>query len=46
MKNLSDDLLIESYLKAVELQLSRDFISLIKSEIDRRALTSRIRVSS
>ncbi|MDR7072831.1 sporulation histidine kinase inhibitor Sda [Fictibacillus barbaricus] len=38
MEKLSDDLLIESYLKARELQLSQDFILLIKKEIDRRSL--------
>ncbi len=34
MEKLSDDLLIESYLKARELKLSNDFILLIKKEID------------
>ncbi|MDX5476006.1 MAG: sporulation histidine kinase inhibitor Sda, partial [Bacillaceae bacterium] len=32
MRNLSDDLLIESYVKATELQLSPDFIQLIELE--------------
>ncbi|WNB93448.1 sporulation histidine kinase inhibitor Sda [Bacillus sp. NEB1478] len=42
MEKLSDDLLIESYLKARELQLSNDFILLIKKEIDRRSLHSKL----
>jgi len=39
MEHLSDDLLIESYLKANELKLSPDFLSLIEDEIHRRCLT-------
>lgn len=46
MRKLSDELLIESYFKARELNLSPDFISLIELEIHRRSLTNRIRVSS
>jgi developmental checkpoint coupling sporulation initiation to replication initiation len=46
MRKLSDELLIESYFKARELNLSQEFISLIELEIRRRALTNRIRVSS
>lgn len=46
MLKLSDDLLVESYLKAVELNLSTDFILLIEREIHRRSLTHRIKVSS
>lgn len=42
MEKLSDDLLIESYLKARELKLSKDFILLIKKEIDRRSLHARL----
>jgi developmental checkpoint coupling sporulation initiation to replication initiation len=42
MEKLSDDLLIESYLKARELKLSKDFILLIKKEIDRRSLHVRL----
>ncbi|TLS39425.1 sporulation histidine kinase inhibitor Sda [Pseudalkalibacillus caeni] len=38
MEKLSDDLLIESYLKARELHLSQEFINLIEHEIDRRSL--------
>lgn len=46
MKSLSDELLIETYYKAIELQLSEDFISLIKEEIERRSLLEKIRKSS
>ncbi|EIT85250.1 Sporulation inhibitor A [Fictibacillus macauensis ZFHKF-1] len=42
MENLSDELLIESYYKAKELQLSTDFIFLIQREIERRALQNRL----
>ncbi|SDB97443.1 developmental checkpoint coupling sporulation initiation to replication initiation [Pelagirhabdus alkalitolerans] len=38
MEKLSDDLLLQSYEKALELQLSTDFIQLIEAEITRRAL--------
>jgi developmental checkpoint coupling sporulation initiation to replication initiation len=40
MEKLSDELLIESYRKAKELQLSKDFIYLIEQEIQRRSLES------
>lgn len=46
MKKLSDDLLIESYHKARELNLSPDFIRLIEMEIQRRSLYNKIKVSS
>lgn len=46
MKNLSDDLLIESYFKAVELKLSQEFIKLLQKEIEHRSLTNKIRMSS
>lgn len=46
MRKLSDDLLIESYYKAKELDLSRDFILLIETEIHRRSLSHKIKVSS
>ncbi|OCA91185.1 sporulation protein [Bacillus sp. FJAT-27225] len=46
MRKLSDELLIESYYKAMELNLSPDFIRLIEKEIHRRSLSRRIRVSS
>ncbi|RLQ98146.1 sporulation histidine kinase inhibitor Sda [Falsibacillus albus] len=46
MRKLSDELLLESYYKAKELNLSLDFIRLIESEIQRRALLHKIKVSS
>ncbi len=46
MKQLSDDLLIETYYKAIELNLSQEFIRLIEEEIHRRLLTDRIRKQS
>ncbi|MBM7660756.1 developmental checkpoint coupling sporulation initiation to replication initiation [Bacillus mesophilus] len=46
MKKLSDELLIESYYKARELSLSPEFINLIESEIKRRSLTHKIKISS
>jgi developmental checkpoint coupling sporulation initiation to replication initiation len=45
MSKLSDELLIESYYKAIDLKLSLDFISLIESEIERRSLPNLIKVS-
>lgn len=38
MEHLSDELLLESYYKANELNLSPDFISLIEEEIIKRSL--------
>ena len=38
MQNLSDDLLIETYYKARELNLSDDFLFLILQEIKRRPI--------
>lgn len=46
MRKLSDELLIESYHKARELQLSVDFIRLIETEIHRRSLNTKIKVFS
>lgn len=40
MKYLSNELLLESYEKAIELNLSQDFIDLIKDEINNRELAS------
>ncbi|AXI09526.1 sporulation histidine kinase inhibitor Sda [Oceanobacillus sp. 143] len=45
MEHLSDELLIESYYTANELQLSPDFISLIEEEIHRRFLSHKIKCS-
>ncbi|MBY0123869.1 sporulation histidine kinase inhibitor Sda [Bacillus sp. S/N-304-OC-R1] len=46
MRKLSDELLIESYYKAIELKLSHDFINLIKTEIHRRSLSHKLKMSS
>jgi developmental checkpoint coupling sporulation initiation to replication initiation len=46
MYKLSDELLIESYHKAIELDLSPDFIRLIEAEIHRRSLSIKIQVTS
>ncbi|WP_160721825.1 sporulation histidine kinase inhibitor Sda [Bacillus sp. USDA818B3_A] len=46
MRKLSDELLIESYFKARELNLSPEFINLIESEIHRRSLYNKIKRSS
>ncbi|ENH97595.1 check point factor coupling initiation of sporulation and replication initiation [Gracilibacillus halophilus YIM-C55.5] len=39
MENLPDELLIESYKKANELDLSYEFIHLMEEELKRRSLT-------
>ncbi|WP_425433658.1 sporulation histidine kinase inhibitor Sda [Natribacillus halophilus] len=39
MRNLSDEMLIEAYERALSLNLSDDFIAVIQSEMERRALT-------
>lgn len=46
MKKLSNELLIESYFKAKDLKLSKDFIKLIETEIIRRSLGQEIKISS
>lgn len=43
MTRLSDDLLIESYFKAIELSLDPEFIALIELEIHRRKLSHLIK---
>lgn len=40
MENLSDELLIESYENAKKYHLSKEFIELIKTEMERRALNT------
>lgn len=45
MKKLSDELLIETYFKAKKLNLNRDFITLMETEIKRRSLASQIQIS-
>jgi len=46
MRKLSDELLIESYYKATEMNLSKEFIELIKIEIKRRSLSHLLEVTS
>lgn len=46
MRKLSDELLVESYYKAIELKLSLDFIRLIETEIHRRCLSNFIKIPS
>ncbi|KHD86818.1 sporulation histidine kinase inhibitor Sda [Heyndrickxia ginsengihumi] len=46
MHTLSDELLIESYYKAIELKLSKDFIKMIEKEIKRRSLFNKLQISS
>lgn len=46
MKNLSDELLIETYFKAIELNLSDDFLELLKKEIQRRSLLDKLKLTS
>jgi len=43
MEKLSDQLLIESYYKALKLQLSPEFIHLIEKEMERRSLLDKIK---
>ncbi|PAV28988.1 sporulation histidine kinase inhibitor Sda [Virgibacillus profundi] len=45
MEHLSDELLLESYYKANELNLSPDFLSLIEEEIHKRFLSHKIKCS-
>ena len=42
MTKLTDDLLIESYFKAIELKLDPEFITLLQLEIHRRKLSDLI----
>jgi developmental checkpoint coupling sporulation initiation to replication initiation len=46
MRKLSDELLIESYFKATEMNLNDEFIELITKEIKRRSLGHMLKVSS
>lgn len=46
MEHLSDQLLIESYFKSIELKLSKDFIHLIESELRRRGLNEFLKETS
>lgn len=38
MEQLSDDLLIEAYEKALQLKLGEDFVALIEEELRKRSL--------
>jgi len=38
MKGLSNESLIETYFKAIDLELEQDFIKLLEQEIERRKL--------
>ncbi|MFJ7513273.1 sporulation histidine kinase inhibitor Sda [Peribacillus simplex] len=38
MKKLNDQLLIDSYLKAIELDLNKNFILVLEEELKRRGL--------
>lgn len=46
MRNLSDELLIETYFKAKELDLSNDFIRLLEKELHRRSIYPIMTISS
>lgn len=46
ISKLSDELLVESYVKAIELNLSFDFIRLLQDELNRRSLTLKLKKSS
>jgi len=46
MYNMPDELLIESYFKALHLKLSPDFIQQLETEIRRRLLLSNLKRSS
>nr|WP_026689165.1 sporulation histidine kinase inhibitor Sda [Alteribacter aurantiacus] len=41
MRHLNDDLLLETYEKACELELNDEFIFLITQELERRSITNR-----
>lgn len=46
MLNMSDELLIESYLDAIMFNLNPDFIKQLEAEIRRRALLDKLKKSS
>ncbi|MDN3233356.1 sporulation histidine kinase inhibitor Sda [Priestia megaterium] len=43
MKKIIDQLLIESYFKAIELDLDKDFILVLEEELKRRGLSLIVR---
>ncbi|KGP73123.1 sporulation histidine kinase inhibitor Sda [Pontibacillus yanchengensis] len=46
MEHLSDELLIDAYIKATELNLSDEFIRLIEEELKRRSISHSIKQTS
>jgi len=42
LQKLSDDLLLETYNRAIHLSLNTDFISILKQELQRRGLLKHI----
>ncbi|MBM7554690.1 sporulation histidine kinase inhibitor Sda [Thalassobacillus pellis] len=46
MEHLTDVLLIESYHKAIELNLSKEFIQLIEEELHKRSIHPSIKKTS
>ncbi|UTR07264.1 sporulation histidine kinase inhibitor Sda [Alkalihalobacillus sp. LMS6] len=42
LQKLSDDLLLETYNRAIHLSLNADFISILKQELQRRGLLKHI----
>ncbi|NEU31611.1 sporulation histidine kinase inhibitor Sda [bacterium LRH843] len=46
MHKLSNELLIETYYKAIDLKLNDDFIELIRLEIAKRSLLDKIKLTS
>jgi len=46
MEQLSDELLIETYRKALDLNLNQDFIDLIYKELYKRSLHDRVKLTS
>lgn len=46
MRKLSDELLIETYYKAKELNLSPDFIALLEKELYRRSINPIVTLTS
>ncbi|KGX88948.1 sporulation histidine kinase inhibitor Sda [Pontibacillus litoralis] len=46
MEHLSDELLIETYQKAIDLQLSSEFIQLIEEELQQRSITYQVKQPS
>ncbi|HEX6922583.1 MAG TPA: sporulation histidine kinase inhibitor Sda [Bacillales bacterium] len=45
MENLSDRLLMEAYFRALELELAKEFVFMIREEMDRRSLGDSFQLS-